>query len=562
MICTIVGNLSLILALTCKRSRRIKRVNVFLVNLAIGDLAVALFTNTSEILFLAFGDWALGAAACKIIVYVQIVTLASATFLLTAMSVDRYQVIVKPMQSLANRPRIWMKVIIAWVMAFIFATPQLFIFLQITEEQGGVRRRCCVSKGYTAEWQRKVYLTFLTSYILLVPTAIMIYCYANIIHVVWIRARAEDPSGRVQHVPGMEKDEGPGSPRMSMRRGLVTASKRRVITMTLTVVVGFLVCQTPYFIVSLIRVYSDYGIKLPVLLAVSENIVLMHSTLNPVLYGLFTLRSYHLTALLECFTCQDHHVSRGERRLLLHGKYAGKSFKSSTVQNANRQIHREAVDDAMCKRNGVCFDPGLRHEESFSKGYSLCKGETAFNDNYLCKGEGVSKGEIVCKGDYLCKGESVCKDNAVCKGDSMCEGEALCKDGATCNDSAVCKSGLVCKDDSSCKDRTGCSNEPEMVVGIRQRNMCQKTEHSVPLLLIQSNSTIRDHSQNGKQPNSEDNTQHTQKRSSVRERSPGVRSEQDSVIRRGSYGNDRSSVACSQWTPSHVDTNSECYSCV
>ncbi|KAK7092368.1 hypothetical protein V1264_008120 [Littorina saxatilis] len=92
MICTIVGNLSLILALTCKRSRRIKRVNVFLVNLAIGDLAVALFTNTSEILFLAFGDWALGAAACKIIVYVQIVTLASATFLLTAMSVDRYQV--------------------------------------------------------------------------------------------------------------------------------------------------------------------------------------------------------------------------------------------------------------------------------------------------------------------------------------------------------------------------------------------------------------------------------------------------------------------------------------
>ena len=92
MICTIVGNIALILALTCKRSRRIKRVNVFLVNLAVGDLAVAVFTNTTEILFLAFGDWTLGAAACKIIVYMQIVTLASATFLLTAMSMDRYQV--------------------------------------------------------------------------------------------------------------------------------------------------------------------------------------------------------------------------------------------------------------------------------------------------------------------------------------------------------------------------------------------------------------------------------------------------------------------------------------
>lgn len=92
MICTIVGNLTLIFALTCKRSRRIKRVNVFLINLAIGDLAVAFFTNTTEIFFLAFGDWALGPAACKISVYTQIVTLASATFLLTAMSIDRYQV--------------------------------------------------------------------------------------------------------------------------------------------------------------------------------------------------------------------------------------------------------------------------------------------------------------------------------------------------------------------------------------------------------------------------------------------------------------------------------------
>nr|KAG5693208.1 hypothetical protein BaRGS_034467 [Batillaria attramentaria] len=218
MICTIVGNLTLILTLTCKRSRRIKRVNVFLVNLAIGDLAVAVFTNTTEILFLAFGDWALGPAACKISVYMQIVTLASATFLLTAMSMDRYQVIVKPMQSLARRPRIWMKVGVAWVMAFIFATPQLFIFLQMTDEVDG--RRCCVSKGYTSEWQRKAYMSFLTAYILLVPTVVMIFCYANIIHVIWIRARADDPRLDVHHLPGSDKDEDmPGSPRMSSALG-------------------------------------------------------------------------------------------------------------------------------------------------------------------------------------------------------------------------------------------------------------------------------------------------------------------------------------------------------
>ena len=365
---------------------------------------------------------------------------------------------------------------------------------QITEERDGVRRRCCASKGYTQEWQRKVYLSFLTSYILLVPTAIMIYCYANIIHVVWIRARAEDPH-HAQHVPGgPEKEESPGSPRMSMRRGLVTASKRRVITMTLTVVVGFLVCQTPYFIVSLVRVYSDYRIKLPAMLALSENIVLMHSTLNPVLYGLFTLRSYHLQALLECFTCRDTPVFRGERRLLLHGKCGGKSVKSAGAQNASGQIYREPLDDVSCDRNGVRNDG------------------------------------------------------------------AVCKDEAMCNDGAVCKDGAVCRDRSW-------GSDSGKKTGARKRDKSRKQDikTNVPLLLITNTSAV-ENSQDatGKSPSKDDTEQRKQTRTSDSERSPPVKWGQDvhGVIQRGSYGNDRSSVSCSQWTPCNVDTNSECYSCV
>ena len=55
------------------------------------------------------------------------------------------QVIVKPLESLARRPRIWMKVIIAWVTAFIFASPQLFIFLQV--------RLCDVMTVDVANWR-------------------------------------------------------------------------------------------------------------------------------------------------------------------------------------------------------------------------------------------------------------------------------------------------------------------------------------------------------------------------------------------------------------------------
>jgi len=53
---------------------------------------VCLVTMSTEILFVSFGEWVLGPTACKLIVYGQIVTLAATTFLLTAMSIDRYQV--------------------------------------------------------------------------------------------------------------------------------------------------------------------------------------------------------------------------------------------------------------------------------------------------------------------------------------------------------------------------------------------------------------------------------------------------------------------------------------
>jgi len=133
MIFTVIGNIFLIILIVHKRSRRIKRVNIFIVNLAIGDLAIAAITMTTEILFVAFGEWVLGPFMCKMSVYLQVVTLASTTFLLTGMSIDRYQVIVRPMQSLASRPTIWKKVVVAWIMAFCFALPQLSIFVHVEQ---------------------------------------------------------------------------------------------------------------------------------------------------------------------------------------------------------------------------------------------------------------------------------------------------------------------------------------------------------------------------------------------------------------------------------------------
>ncbi|BFZ06242.1 hypothetical protein BsWGS_09281 [Bradybaena similaris] len=347
------------------------------------------------------------------------------------------------MQSLARRPRIWLKITVAWILSLIFPLPQLFIFVQYNSglKPDGSPRRMCGSRGYTAAWQRKVYFTYTTLYILVIPMLIMLYCYAKIIRVVWVRAEHEtrrrssclvarlaDPSalGRAadrtsdtstercssqensdagcgcdgtvkktnsrssktvrwsrkvmeshrvvksasdkdndRDVP--RQDLSAGSPRMSVRRSLVTASKRRALVMTLTVVISFLVCHTPYFLLTLLRIYSDYQLKLERAMFLSEFLVMVHSTLNPLLYGLFTLRQYHLKLIVSFLTCsphpQQHHghhlrqYSHDRTKLLTNVR-----SKLSNINNSGATTTTTTTFISNC--NSTHTDPLLRPQQT------------------------------------------------------------------------------------------------------------------------------------------------------------------------------------------------------
>ncbi|XP_076314747.1 gonadotropin-releasing hormone II receptor-like [Tachypleus tridentatus] len=283
MMATLLGNIIIMLALSRLRyRRRSSRVNIFILNLAVGDLAVCGITMTSELLFEVFGEWVLGAACCKLIVYAQIVTLASTTFILTSMSYDRYQAICKPLMSTVGNIRARKLIFASWILAFIVAVPQIFIFVQ--KERGmtttGRIRYECVSQGYTATWQRKVYFTWLTTCILVIPTVCISFCYLNVLRTLCAASR-ENPK---------KKDD------ICLRRSAGTANaipraKIKTLKLTICIIASFVVCWTPYFIVHNIRIFSDYNIKIPkVVIVGAETFALLNSALNPIFYGYFNVR--------------------------------------------------------------------------------------------------------------------------------------------------------------------------------------------------------------------------------------------------------------------------------
>ena len=121
MLLALFGNLTLIVTIYGRKKLR-TRANLFILNLACADLGVALFCIPFSIITCFSREWILGNSLCQLNGFLNILFECSSLFTLTAISIEKYFSIVRPMDRVITTRLAWMMMAMTWIAPLILAS--------------------------------------------------------------------------------------------------------------------------------------------------------------------------------------------------------------------------------------------------------------------------------------------------------------------------------------------------------------------------------------------------------------------------------------------------------
>ncbi|KAG8182094.1 hypothetical protein JTE90_020453 [Oedothorax gibbosus] len=293
----VAGNSAVLVALALSKTKK-SRMNFFIMHLAIADLTVGLINVLADIIWRTTVTFYADNITCKLVKYLQVLVTYSSTYVLVALSIDRYDAIAHPMNfSNSWRKARWL-VATAWLLSAIFSIPSAFL-IQL-EQIGGVPQ-CWIE---LLQWQWQVYIMMVAVSLFFVPALIIAACYTIIVYTIWTKSRLMSypkMSSKSSSVADSKKScmsknkqsrdsDCDADRKRASSRGIIPRAKIKTVKMTLVIVFVFILCWSPYFIYDLLQVYSWIP-QSQTTIAIStfiQSLAPLNSAANPVIYCLFS----------------------------------------------------------------------------------------------------------------------------------------------------------------------------------------------------------------------------------------------------------------------------------
>jgi len=270
---SISGNI-LVIHLYLKAPALKTPTNLMIVNLAISDL-IMLTTNFPIFAYNCFsgGRWMFSADACAVYACLGAVTGVCSIWTLVFISWDRYNIICNGFQGpKLTQGKAAGACFFSWFMAFGWAMPPFFGWGKYIPE--GILDSC--SYDYLSqEWEIRSYNWCIIIFDFCLPCFIIILCYVQIVKAIFAHEAAMREQAKKMNVTNLRSNEA------ETQRAEIRIAKTAIANVTL-----WLVCWTPYAIVTIKGVSGNFedinplSTMLPALFAKSA------SCYNPFVYAI------------------------------------------------------------------------------------------------------------------------------------------------------------------------------------------------------------------------------------------------------------------------------------
>uniref|UniRef100_A0A493SXP7 Gonadotropin-releasing hormone receptor n=1 Tax=Anas platyrhynchos platyrhynchos TaxID=8840 RepID=A0A493SXP7_ANAPP len=260
------------------RRRPPARVRLLMANLAAADLLVTVVVMPLDAAWNATVQWYGGEAACRGLMFLKLAAMYASAFVTVVIALDRHAAIVTPLAVGGAERRNKALLGAAWGLSALLALPQAFVFHTVSRSRPRRFVQCATVGSFGAHWQETLYNMFTFACLFLLPLLVMVLCYGRILAAI---------SGRMK--------EAASSRDFQLRRSYnhIPRARMRTLHMSIAIVLTFIVCWTPYYLLGLWYWFSPEMLtrqKVPPALShILFLFGLFNTCLDPLVYGLFTV---------------------------------------------------------------------------------------------------------------------------------------------------------------------------------------------------------------------------------------------------------------------------------
>ncbi|CAM9123710.1 unnamed protein product [Bubo scandiacus] len=323
-------------------------------NLAAADLLVTVVVMPLDAAWNVTVQWYGGEAACRGLMFLKLAAMYASAFVTVVIAVDRHAAIVNPLAVARAERRNKAMLGAAWALSAVLALPQVgeksageasagrrrrrrkggraltaprapsqaFVFRTVRRRQPRRFVQCATVGSFGAHWQETLYNMFTFTFLFLLPLLVMLLCYGRILAAI---------SGRTG-------DARVASREIQLRRSYdnIPRARMRTLKMSIVIVLTFIVCWTPYYLLGLWYWFSPEMLTRETVPPSLSHILflfgLFNTCLDPLVYGLFTVH-FRREMWRVCRRRREEAAARaGSRRVSTAAGRTGSSLGGSPKQ--------------------------------------------------------------------------------------------------------------------------------------------------------------------------------------------------------------------------------------